>query len=80
MMNIWVLSYALSAVRTLIRLGRVPRLIRIFAFRILILLVLSCHGSNDESIARKHHIHRGSYMSAQVLLNLLNELRKRDKM
>ena len=25
-------------------------------------------------------IHRGFYMSAQVLLNLLNELRKRDKM
>ena len=25
-------------------------------------------------------IHRGSYMSAPVLLNLLNELRKRDKM
>ena len=26
------------------------------------------------------NIHRGSYMSAHVLLNLLNELRKRDKM
>ena len=25
-------------------------------------------------------IHRGSYISAHVLLNLLNELRKRDKM
>ena len=25
-------------------------------------------------------IHRGSYMSAHVLLNLLNELGKRDKM
>ena len=25
-------------------------------------------------------IHRGSYRSAHVLLNLLNELRKRDKM
>ena len=25
-------------------------------------------------------IHRGSYMSAHVLLNLLNELRKRDQM
>ena len=25
-------------------------------------------------------MHRGSYMSAHVLLNLLNELRKRDKM
>ena len=25
-------------------------------------------------------IHRGSYMSAHVLLNLLNELRKRNKM
>ena len=26
------------------------------------------------------HTHRGSYMSAHVLLNLLNELRKRDQM
>ena len=25
-------------------------------------------------------VHRGSYMSAHVLLNLLNELRKSDKM
>ena len=28
----------------------------------------------------KIHIYRGSYMSAHVLLNLLNELGKRDKM
>ena len=28
----------------------------------------------------KHMIYRGSYMSAHVLLNLLNELGKRDKM
>ena len=27
-----------------------------------------------------HGVHRGSYMSAHVLLNLFNELRKRDKM
>ena len=27
-----------------------------------------------------HRINRGSYMSAHVLLNLLNELRKRDQM
>ena len=27
-----------------------------------------------------HFLHRGSYMSARVLLNLLNELGKRDKM
>ena len=26
------------------------------------------------------HVYRGSYMSAYVLFNLLNELRKRDKM
>ena len=30
--------------------------------------------------AREFQIHRGSYMSAHVLLNLLNELGKRDKM
>ena len=28
----------------------------------------------------RHAINRGSYMSAHILLNLLNELRKRDKM
>ena len=30
--------------------------------------------------AGKYFKHRGSYMSAHVLLNLLNELGKRDKM
>ena len=30
--------------------------------------------------ATANHIHRGSYMSAHVLLNLLNEMGKRDKM
>ena len=30
--------------------------------------------------ARQHSVNRGSYMSAHVLLNLLNELGKRDKM
>ena len=39
----------------------------------------------DESINKEQEvggrcINRGSYMSAHVLLNLLNELRKRDKM
>ena len=28
----------------------------------------------------RHYVHRGSYMSAHVLLNLLNKLGKRDKM
>ena len=31
-------------------------------------------------ISMNDAINRGSYMSAHVLLNLLNELRKRDKM
>ena len=35
---------------------------------------------NMKSKEGKKLIHRGSYMSAHVLLNLLNELRKRDKM
>ena len=30
--------------------------------------------------AADNHINRGSYMSAHVLMNLLNELEKRDKM
>ena len=36
-----------------------------------------CHESTDKG---KKVRHRGSYMSAHVLLNLLNELGKRDKM
>ena len=36
-------------------------------------LLLDLHEWNNDMI-------RGSYMSANVLLNLLNELRKRDKM
>ena len=32
------------------------------------------------SLSRQRCIHRGSYMSAHVLLILLNELRKRNKM
>ena len=35
---------------------------------------------NDIKRQIKRQIHRGSYMSAYVLLNLLNELGKRDKM
>ena len=35
-------------------------------------------GWEDAQLAA--NIYRGSYMSAHVLLNLLNELRKRDKM
>ena len=34
----------------------------------------------DETVCQSTHLHRGSYMSADVLLNLLNNLRKRDKM
>ena len=32
------------------------------------------------SFSEAHYLNRGSYMSAHVLLNLLNELGKRDKM
>ena len=51
-----------------------------------------CFSEPTESLSLFHHsvfiwlggfsmmIHRGSYMSAHVLLNLLNELGKRDKM
>ena len=37
---------------------------------------LSC----SSELRIKMHIYRGSYMSAHVLLNLLNQLGKRDKM
>ena len=40
----------------------------------------SLHPVNKELYHRKTEINRGSYMSAHVLLNLLNELGKRDKM
>ena len=38
--------------------------------------VLQCFLGSDKHMECEH---RGSYMSAHVLLNLLNELRKRDK-
>ena len=41
------------------------------------LLDISCCGS---LVLSKANMHRRSYMSAHVLLNLLNELGKRDKM
>ena len=37
-------------------------------------------GCSNEYIKGSQVINRGSYISAHVLLNLLNELRKRDKM
>ena len=36
--------------------------------------------NSPEHLHHEHAINRGSYMSAYVLLNLLNEMRKRDKM
>ena len=50
---------------------------KVFVMQVLWLLVsvvTLSHAGSDRKI------HRGSYMSAHVLLNLLNELRKRDKM
>ena len=38
------------------------------------------YGDTDRSHVNTNGIHRGSYMSAHVLLNLLNELGKRYKM
>ena len=38
------------------------------------------HVITNTNYTNKPRIHRGSYMSAHVLLNLLNELGKRDKM
>ena len=36
--------------------------------------------AEEEKIQKRCELHRVSYISAHVLLNLLNELRKRDKM
>ena len=41
------------------------------------MLTVLCH---SETVLLIHVVNRGSYMSAHVLLNLLNELGKRDKM
>ena len=44
-------------------------------------LARRCHGHTSQTNAFiTFLLNRGSYMSAHVLLNLLNELRKRDKM
>ena len=44
----------------------------------MVLFVLRDDAMNK--LRRIHEIYRGSYLSAHVLLNLLNELRKIDKM
>ena len=46
MKKAWILSYPLSASDDSDQTGRMPRLIWVFARRIVILLVLSCRGSN----------------------------------
>ena len=38
------------------------------------------HSTSEKYKGTSRYEHRGSYMSAHVLLNLLNELGKRDKM
>ena len=38
------------------------------------------HEEKSEGVVEKKEINRGSYMSAHVLLNLINELGLRDKM
>ena len=52
-------------------------------------LLMSCQPKSDSDViffyitclaGKYHDLYRGSYMSAHVLLNLLNELGKRDKM
>ena len=44
------------------------------------IIIIMCKSYNTMYARKKTYIHRGSYMSAHVLLNLLNELGKRDKM
>ena len=42
--------------------------------------VYSMHRMIELHLPNNLQIHRGPYMSAQVLMNLLNELKKRDEM
>ena len=42
--------------------------------------VFSQNSNLEKKVLLSICLHRGSYMSAHVLLNLLNKLRKRDKM
>ena len=56
---------------------------KLMAKQAVALEVLSFHATAPTEDAEKlavSDIHRGSYMSAHVLLNLLNELGNRDKM
>ena len=43
-------------------------------------MITDTFDNNIEQLSLWYDIYRGSYMGAHVLLNLLNELRKRDKM
>ena len=54
MKKAWVLSYPLSASEDFDQTGRMPRLIWVFAGRTLILLVLSCRGSNGHLWENSH--------------------------
>ena len=42
--------------------------------------MINRHEEKSEGVVEKKEINRGSYMSAHVLLNLIIELGKRDKM
>ena len=66
---------------------RLHRLVRVYTCQNATFLEITCHGSNEETPERRQrqaqtrgNIQRGPYMSAYVLLNLLNEQRNRDKM
>ena len=50
---------------------------RMMFLTIVVVLALAVKGTSGDLVHGKLYI--GSYMSAHVLLNLLNELRKRDK-
>ena len=56
-------------------------LLRKFIFTSNITYLLTVSKTSDcIHLARRKSVNRGSYMNAHVLLNLLNELGKRDKM
>ena len=51
-----------------------------FCHKATLFILIQAHILIQTSMLYRHTVIRGSYMSAHVLLNLLNELGKRDKM
>ena len=50
----------------------------IYAYAFKKIIIFICTGT--DTLSTNHGLYRGSYMSANILLNLLNKFKNRDKM